>query len=107
MVFWNTLEKEQAAHEWSEYTHLRLAGLAKRAEGVGERRGVLLPSTAAAAAAAPAVRRQDVEHSEEVAPVGDVGDVFWLGYGQKQHEFQGHPHHCCHIGMRYIWSSFV
>jgi hypothetical protein len=75
VVFWNTLEKEQVAHEWrSEYTHLRLAGLAKRVEGVGERGGILLPSTAAVAAAAPALRRQGVEQGEEVTPVGDVGD---------------------------------
>lgn len=71
------------------HLHLRLAGLAKRAEGVGERGGVLLRSTAAAA---PAVRRQDVEQGEEVAPVGDVGERPHhgvLGAGALVH----HHHH--------------
>ena len=49
-------------------THLRLAGLAERAEGVGERGGVR------PAAATAALRRQDVEQGEEVALAGDVGE---------------------------------
>jgi hypothetical protein len=61
--------KVKLVHAWTDRrTHLRLAGLAERAEGVGERGGVR------PAAAAPALRRQDVEQGEEVALACDVGE---------------------------------
>ena len=64
--------------------YLRLAGLAERAEGVGERGG-LRPGAAATG--------QDVEQREEVAPVGDVGERPHhgvLGPGALVHHHQ-HP----------------